>query len=155
MTPVRLLIWAALAGAFIPVMAILNGRLGKSMGEALHASVILFGVGFVFCLTVALVLTKSLPQAADLANAKPIEYLGGFIVGFYVISATLLAPRIGLANFIVCDVSAQIIISVVIDHFGLLGAMVRPVSITRLAGIGLLIAGIIVTQISDSTSTSR
>ena len=155
MTPVRLLLWAALAGAFIPVMAILNGRLGKSMGEALHASVILFGVGFLFCLTVALVLTKSLPHATDLANAKPIEYLGGFIVGFYVISATLLAPRIGLANFIVCAVSAQIIISVVIDHFGLLGAMVRPVSMTRLIGIGLLIAGIIVTQISDSASTSR
>ena len=155
MTPVRLLIWAALAGAFIPVMAILNGRLGKSMGEALHASVILFGVGFLFCLTVALVLTKSLPHATDLANAKPIEYLGGLIVGFYVISATLLAPRIGLANFIVCAVSAQIIISVVIDHFGLLGAMVRPVSMTRLIGIGLLIAGIIVTQISDSASTSR
>jgi len=155
MTPVRLLIWAALAGAFIPVMAILNGRLGKSMGEELHASVILFGVGFLFCLTVALVLTKSLPHATDLANAKPIEYLGGFIVGFYVISATLLAPRIGLANFIVCAVSAQIIISVVIDHFGLLGAMVRPVSMTRLIGIGLLIAGIIVTQVSDSASTSR
>ena len=155
MTPVRLLIWAALAGAFIPVMAILNGRLGKSMGEALHASVILFGVGFLFCLTVALVLTKSLPHATDLANTKPVEYLGGFIVGFYVISATLLAPRIGLANFIVCAVSAQIIISVVIDHFGLLGAMVRPVSMTRLIGIGLLIAGIIVTQVSDSASTSR
>ncbi|MCX7222663.1 MAG: DMT family transporter [Burkholderiales bacterium] len=155
MTPVRLLIWAALAGAFIPVMAILNGRLGKSMGEALHASVVLFGVGFLFCLTVALVLTKSLPHATDLANAKPIEYLGGFIVGFYVISATLLAPRIGLANFIVCAVSAQIIISVVIDHFGLLGAMVRPVSMTRLIGIGLLIAGIIVTQISDDSSAGR
>jgi transporter family-2 protein len=155
MTPVRLLIWAALAGAFIPVMAILSGRLGKSMGEALHASVILFGVGFLFCLTVALVLTKSLPNAADLANAKPIEYLGGFIVGFYVISATLLAPRIGLANFIVCAVSAQIIISVVIDHFGLLGAMVRPVSMTRLVGIGLLIAGIIVTQISDNSAPAR
>jgi transporter family-2 protein len=155
MTPVRLLIWAALAGAFIPVMAILKGRLGKSMGEALHASVILFGVGFLFCLTVALVLTKSLPHATDLANAKPIEYLGGFIVGFYVISATLLAPRIGLANFIVCAVSAQIIISVVIDHFGLLGAMVRPVSVTRLVGIGLLIAGIIVTQISDNSSATR
>jgi transporter family-2 protein len=155
MTPVRLLIWAALAGAFIPVMAILSGRLGKSMGEALHASVILFGVGFLFCLTVALVLTKSLPNAADLASAKPIEYLGGFIVGFYVISATLLAPRIGLANFIVCAVSAQIIISVVIDHFGLLGAMVRPVSMTRLVGIGLLIAGIIVTQISDNSTPAR
>ena len=155
MTPVRLLIWAALAGAFIPVMAILNGRLGKSMGEALHASVILFGVGFLFCLTVALVLTKSLPHATDLANAQPIEYLGGFIVGFYVISATLLAPRIGLANFIICAVSAQIIISVVIDHYGLLGSTIRPVNITRLIGVGLLIAGIIVTQISDSASGTK
>lgn len=155
MTPVRLLIWAALAGAFIPVMAILNGRLGKSMGEALHASVILFGVGFLFCLTIALMLTKSLPHAADLANAKPIEYLGGLIVGFYVISATLLAPRIGLANFIVCAVSAQIIISVVIDHYGFLGAAVRPVSLTRLLGVGLLIAGIIVTQISDNSSVTK
>jgi len=155
MTSIRLLIWAALAGAFIPVMAILNGRLGKSMGEALHASVILFGVGFLFCVTVALLLTKSLPQAADITSGKPIEYLGGFIVGFYVISATLLAPRIGLANFIVCAVSAQIIISVVIDHYGLLGAAVRPVSITRLVGVGLLIAGIIVTQISDTTSTAK
>jgi transporter family-2 protein len=155
MTPVRLLIWAALAGAFIPVMAILNGRLGKSMGEALHASVILFGVGFLFCLTVALVLTKSLPHATDLANAKPIEYLGGFIVGFYVISATLLAPRIGLANFIICAVSAQIIISVVIDHYGLLGSTIRPVNITRLIGVSLLIAGIIVTQISDSASGTK
>jgi len=43
----------------------------------------------------------------------------------------------------------------VIDHFGLLGAMVRPVSMTRLVGIGLLIAGIIVTQISDNSTPAR
>lgn len=29
----RLLIWASLAGAFIPVMAILNSRLGKTLGK--------------------------------------------------------------------------------------------------------------------------
>ncbi len=155
MTSIRLLIWAAVAGAFIPVMAILSGRLGKSMGDALHASVVLFGVGFLFCLTVSLFLTKSLPQVTDLTNGKPIEYLGGFIVGFYVISATLLAPRIGLANFIVCAVSAQIIISVLIDHYGLLGATIRPVSMTRLIGVALLIAGIIVTQISDNSSATK
>lgn len=155
MTSIRLLIWAAVAGAFIPVMAILSGRLGKSMGDALHASVVLFGVGFLFCLTVSLFLTKSLPQVTDLTNGKPVEYLGGFIVGFYVISATLLAPRIGLANFIVCAVSAQIIISVLIDHYGLLGATIRPVSMTRLIGVALLIAGIIVTQISDNASATK
>jgi transporter family-2 protein len=75
--------------------------------------------------------------------------LGGLIVSFYVISATLLAPRIGVANFIVCAVCAQIIVSVLIDNYGLLGATVRPVSLMRLGGVGVLIAGLIITQLSD------
>jgi transporter family-2 protein len=151
----RLLIWAALAGAFIPVMAILNGRLGRSIGESLHAPVILFSIGFVFCCLCSFYFTKSLPGTSELDQAKPIEFLGGFIVAFYVISATLLAPRIGVANFIVCAVSAQIITSVLIDNYGLLGATVRPVSTLRLFGIGLLLIGLVITQISDLEPTTQ
>ena len=75
--------------------------------------------------------------------------MGGLIVGFYVISATLLAPKIGIGNFIVCAVSAQIITSVLIDNFGLLGAVIRPVSMMRLIGIVLLLVGLAITQIAD------
>ena len=145
----RLLLWAALAGAFIPVMAILNGRLGRTIGDAVHAPVVLFGVSFLFSVACALFFTKSLPDLRELGAIRPIDYLGGVIVGFYVISATILAPRIGVANFIVCAVSAQIIVSVVIDNFGLLGAVVRPVSLTRLFGVGLLIVGLVITQVAD------
>lgn len=147
--PTRLLMWAALAGAFIPVMAILNGRLGRSIGESLHAPVVLFFVGFVFCCLCSLYFTKNLPATENLFSAQPIEYLGGLIVGFYVISATLLAPKIGIGNFIVCAVSAQIITSVLIDNFGLLGAVIRPVSMMRLIGIVLLLVGLAITQIAD------
>ncbi len=149
MTSSRLLLWAALAGAFIPVMAIVNGRLGRSIGEVMHAPVVLFGISFVLSLACSLFFTKSLPDLNELGNIRPIDYLGGFIVAFYVLSATLLAPRIGVANFIVCAVSAQIIVSVVIDHYGLLGAAVRPVSLARLVGVGLLIVGLVITQIAD------
>jgi len=146
----RLLIWAGLAGAFIPAMAILNGRLGRALGEPLHAPVVLFGVGFLFCLSCALLLTQSLPNLGALKHARPMDFLGGLIVGFYVISATLLAPRIGVANFIVCAVSSQILVSVVIDHYGLFGAAIRPFSLKKLFGVTLLIAGLVITQLSDS-----
>jgi len=150
----RLLIWAALAGAFIPVMAILNGRLGKSIGDSLYAPIILFFIGFVFCCLCSLYFTKNLPLPQDLLTAQPIEYLGGLIVGFYVVSATLLAPRIGVGNFIVCAVSAQIITSVLIDNFGLLGAVIRPVSSLKFIGIALLLVGLAITQVADIKQTN-
>lgn len=139
-----------MAGAFIPAMAILNGRLGRALGEPLHAPVVLFGVGFLFCLSCALLLTQSLPNLGALKHARPADFLGGLIVGFYVISATLLAPRIGVANFIVCAVSSQILVSVMIDHYGLFGAAIRPFSLKKLLGVTLLIVGLVITQLSDS-----
>ena len=146
----RYFIWAGLAGAFIPVMAILNARLGKAIGSGLHAPVIAFTVSIVLACVISLALTKSLPNLNKLTNVKPFEYLGGFIVAFYVISATLLAPKIGVANFIVCAVSSQIITSVLIDNYGLFGATVREVSTTRIVGVLLLLIGLVITQLADT-----
>ena len=148
----RLLLWAAASGALIPVMAVLNSRLGKAIGEGLHAPVVLFSIGLLFCLVVSWIATKSFPNLQEFGSIKPIEYLGGIIVGFYVISATLLAPRIGVANFIVCAVTAQIVISLLIDHFGLFGATVRPVTTIKLLGAALLLSGLAMTQLAEAKS---
>ena len=150
MISMRLIVWALLAGAGIPIMGILNGRLGRSLGVTLHAPVVAITIALIFSLVISWMATKSFPSIQELAVVKPIEYLGGFIVAFYVISATLLAPRMGVVNFIACAVSAQIIISVLIDHFGLFGAMVRPISLYRFLGIGLLLCGLIITQFADA-----
>ncbi len=70
------------------------------------------------------------------------------IVAFYVISATLLAPRIGVSNFIVFAVSSQILMSIAIDHFGWFGVQIRPADSIKLIGAGLLISGLVITQFS-------
>ncbi len=151
----RLLIWASLAGAFIPVMAILNSRLGKTLGENFHAPVIAFMVAITLGTTFSFIATKSLPDITQLPKANLVDYLGGFIVCFYVFSATFLAPRMGVANFIVCAVSAQIVVSVVIDNYGLLGAALRPVSLLRIGGVALLLLGLIITQLADSKQSNQ
>jgi bacterial/archaeal transporter family-2 protein len=148
MDDIRYFIWAAVAGMFIPVMAMLNGKLGRGLGDPLYAVMITLGLAFVVFSLCAFVwgdapLTFSSFQATELSY-----YLGGFIVGFYVISATLLAPRMGVANFIMMAVSSQMIFAVIIDHWGLFVAAIRPLSVMRCVGVVVLIAGVVIIQLA-------
>jgi transporter family-2 protein len=152
MLSVRFALWAAAAGALIPIMAVLNARLGRTLGESLHAPVVLFGVGLIALLITSLAMTQTLPNLSNLSQAQPIDFAGGLIVGFYVLSATLVAPRIGVGNFILFAVVAQIICATLVDQFGLFGAMVRPASWGRIGGIAILVVGLVITQISASPS---
>jgi len=147
---IRFALWAAAAGALIPVMAVLNSRLGKVLEQPFHAPVILFLVGLLALTIVSIAVTGSLPDFTKLKGARPLDLAGGLIVGFYVLSATLLAPRFGVGNFILFAMVAQIVCAALIDHFGLLGAVVREVSLTRIIGIALLLLGLFVTQMASA-----
>ena len=146
-------LWALLSGSLIPILGIINGRLGRTMEITLHAPVIASCICLLFCFLISLVLTQSLPDLGKVSEAKPLELFGGLILGFYLISATIISPRIGVVNFIVFIVVAQIFTSVVIDHFGLFGATIRPVSMLRLLGVGLLIMGVVITQLANSKTS--
>ena len=150
MVAIKFAVWASAAGALIPIMAVLNSRLGAAVQNPLHASVILFAIGLVACLTVALIMSGSLPDFSKLASAQPLDFAGGLIVCCYVISATLVAPRFGVGNFILFAVAAQVISAALIDHFGLFGSMVRQVNFLRLGGILLLLTGLVITQVANA-----
>lgn len=148
----KYIVWASLAGAFIPIMAVLNARLGAALGVSLHAPFVLFCVGLIVTMLSALAIAGSLPTIGQLSETPAFNLIGGVIVAFYVISATLLAPRIGVSNFIFFAVSSQILISICIDHFGWFGVQIRPVDSVKLIGAGLLISGLVITQFSRGST---
>ena len=150
MVNIKYIIWALLAGAFIPLIGILNGRVGRALGEPFYASVMLFGVAIILALVVSVIFGKAAPSVQNLQTLWPMDYTAGFIVAFYVISATVLAGKIGVANFIVMAVSGQIMFSLMIDHFGLFGAPVKPINMTQLVGAVLLLIGLATTQLASS-----
>jgi len=150
MVNIKYLVWALLAGAFIPLIGILNRRVGWALGEPFYASVMLFGVAIILALVVSVIFGKAAPSVQNLQTLRPMDYTAGFIVAFYVISATVLAGKIGVANFIVMAVSGQIMFSLMIDHFGLFGAPVKPINMTQLVGAVLLLIGLATTQLASS-----
>ena len=144
--------WAAAAGALIPVMAAMNGRLGKTIGNVPYSVLILFTLAVVGAATFVLVSEAPLPTSTQLSAASPLDFSGGLIVLFYVISATFLAPRFGVANTIFFVVVAQIVSATAIDHFGLFSTEVRTLSLKRFIGIILLVAGLVMARAAPNSS---
>jgi len=69
-----------------------------------------------------------------------------FIAGVFglivLASISYLIPQIGATEAIILVMVGQVVIGVVLDHFGLLGAEVHPVTFPRLFGIGVIFLGL-------------
>jgi transporter family-2 protein len=66
---------------------------------------------------------------------------GGF--GLVVIGAiSYMIPRVGVAAAIISVVAGQLLVSTVLDHFGWLGAMGRPMDPTRALGLLVVLVGV-------------
>lgn len=128
------------AGIAIPVMAAMSGTLGRHLDSAPAATAILFAVALMIA-TVTTFATGA-PELAKIAVAPRHLLLGGACVAFYALSITFIGPRFGVANAILCVLLGQMICSAAIDHYGLLGAPVVPLSTARAAGIFLMAIGL-------------
>ena len=68
--------WAALAGALIPVMAALQGSLGRTLQSPLHASLIAVGMSFVAVGVVFALFRPAMPDVPGRPIAVPVSSLG-------------------------------------------------------------------------------
>lgn len=133
---------ALCAGALTPVQAAANATLSKSIGSVVYSAALLFMVGLVFISSYILVNREPLPSLTNFMSAPAYSYVGGVIVATYVLSITFLAPRMGIGNAICFIVTGQILVAVLIDHFGWLGATQTSLSISRGIGVTLMIVGL-------------
>jgi transporter family-2 protein len=75
-------------------------------------------------------------------RSVPWYALGAGVLGIVVLSAvSYTIPRIGAATTVTLIVVAQLILSTLLDHFGLLGTSVRTIDVSRILGIAVLFLG--------------
>ena len=69
-------------------------------------------------------------------------WLGGALGAAYAVTVVVLARELGAVTLTALVVTGQLLCSVVLDHFGVLGFEVHVASAGRLLGCGLLLTGI-------------
>ena len=132
------------AGIGIPLLAALNAALGTRMGSPAAAAMILFCVALLATTTVTLITG---PKALSAAATAPRHlFLAGLLVAFYVLSITYIAPHFGVGNAVFFVLIGQLLSAALIDHFGLFGARVSPLTLTRSTGIAVMALGVWITQ---------
>lgn len=133
---------AVTVGAFLAVQAGVNVQLTPWIGHPLHAAFVSFAVGTLGLLVIALLIGQPWPSARHVASAPWWVWTGGLLGGAYIMATVLVAPRLGAAVMFSLVVVGQMLASLILDHFGLLGYPQHAVNPLRLLGAALLVAGV-------------
>lgn len=147
LSPGAMALWAVVAGIGIPIGATMNAGLGRALGHPAAAALVLFVVALAATLALVTV-TGGWPSPVRVAAAPAPFLLGGLAFAFYVASVTVLVPRLGVGQTILFVLAGQVMATAAIDHFGLLGAVLRPLGARRLLGLGLFMVGLVIAQTS-------
>jgi transporter family-2 protein len=130
-----------LGGALQSVGAAMNGQLHRSLENAWLASAVSFALIFFFFTGMFFVLPHPLPSLKSLDEMPWWAPIGGLVGAVQVYAGLTLVNRVGAGPFVAMTVSASLIASLVIDHFGLLRMDVHPLNAPRVIGALLLIGG--------------
>ena len=139
METVILIILVGLAGGIAvglqgPMASMISQRLG------IFESVFIVHLGGML-----IALVPMLIYGSKLAQWRSVPWyaLGAGIFGLVVIaSISYMIPRVGVAAAVTSVVAGQLLVSAVLDHFGLLGAAVKPLDLTRILGLGVVMLGV-------------
>lgn len=136
---------AILAGGMLPVQGVVNSQLGRALDNVVLATLISFIVGSLTLLVVFLYRSNLAAGSSlqGLWKVPPILYIGGILGAIYVTAVAALIPKIGVANTMIAVILGQVLLSLLLDHFGVLGIEVREVSWSRILGASLVVFGLV------------
>jgi transporter family-2 protein len=129
----------AVVGGCIAMQAPINAGLGKFTGSY-PAAFISFAVGTVILATIVAV-TGKVSGVGEATSVNWYYLLGGALGAAYVFAALSLIPTIGAGGVAAATVTGQLTLSVFLDKIGFLGLEETPLSIERIVGVALLLAG--------------
>jgi len=146
------LFWSLLgiaSGAFIAIQAPINSQLARGLGLPVAAAAFSFLSGAIVLGIATLVVTRGQGISLDWKAPAPWLFVaGGILGGSYVTISTLLVPRIGAAALMAFLVAGQLLAGMVLDRVGFLGMAVREITLGRVTGAVLLLAGALLVRLT-------
>lgn len=130
-------------GAILALQIGINAALARGLANPIGAATVSFGIGTI-ALAVYFLITRQPYPTGESWSALPWWTLtGGALGAFYVVSTIISAPQIGAAMLVSLVIAGQILMSLILDHFGIAGFAQNPVTLWRVVGAALVIAGVI------------
>ncbi len=132
------------AGACIALQASANGKFRENLGgNALLAAYLSICCTFCTATFAVLLMRPPLPSPAALRETQWWNWIGGPLGALIVLAGAALTRELGAALFIALVVGGQLLCSLLLDHFALMGLKEQPVTPGRVLGALLVVAGVL------------
>ncbi|MBM0350126.1 DMT family transporter [Staphylococcus pseudintermedius] len=132
-----------------PIQTAINSHLGQMLHSPFFASLVSFTVGASALIILTLMLHRHVKIHATSEQHGPLKwwhFVGGALGVIFVTTNIILTPVIGVTFTLITVMVGQIIMGLLIDHFGLFGVPHRHITKQRLLGFMLIIIAIIIIQ---------
>jgi transporter family-2 protein len=136
---------AVTIGGTIAVQPGLNAELARRVGSVFGAGVLSVAVSFTLVVLIFLA-TRSTFSVSGVTSMPPYLWLGGTFGVLFVVGTLWIAPTLGAGLLFAAIVSGQMIVAFLIDLRGFGGIEAAALSPWRVAGVILVIAGVIAFQ---------
>ena len=137
------IVLAILAGIAMPTQATVNSKLAGHVDSPITAAFISFAVGTVALFVYMLLTGVPVSSLTSSKNAPLIAWIGGFLGAFFVSVMATVVPRIGVALAFSLAIGGQMLVTLLIDHFGWLGMPEKPINLYRVLGAALITVGVV------------
>jgi transporter family-2 protein len=129
-------------GALQTCGAAMNGQLNKYMVNPWLASAVSFAVITFFFTALFFAMPHPLPSSKDLAMMPWWAVIGGLVGAVQVYAGLTLVNKVGAGPFVGLTVTAALVTSLVVDHFGWFRMEHHPLNLWRVVGGLLLVGGV-------------
>ena len=132
-------------GIVLTVQTAINSQLRQYLYSPLQAGLFSFIVGTILLLILVTFENAGKPNLQNLLSMPWYLWIGGFL-GVYAISISVFtAPKLGFLTFSGLIIFGQIVTSMLLDHFGLLGVNKTPINWQRFLGGVVIFIGVLLT----------
>ena len=129
-------------GAAVAIYFPMIAKSAQILGSAPLANVPFFGIAFLSSVIIAFVTGSRLADFGKFTQIPPVLLSAGVMSAGLIIGSSFLIPKIGLGAFVVLLVAGQIIAGLAFGQIGVFGIEPQQLTITKVAGAGLVIAGV-------------
>ncbi len=135
--------FAVVAGALNSFQSGANGALAKTLGQPFVAALLIVAISASGLLVAGLVSGHlAWPEPGRWGGVPPWAWVGGVLGAIFLASQFFVAQQVGAGFYIGLTVTAAVVVSLGLDHYGLMGFEEHPAGPWRIVGAGPMVAGV-------------
>jgi transporter family-2 protein len=134
-------------GVVLAVHLAMNGKVGSVLSNARVGNAVFWCIGALGALAIGLTGWQS-GALGPIRQVHPVLLTAGVLGATLVFAIAWLIPQVGAGPVMITLLAGQVIGGLVMSHFGWLGSPVQPITLTKIAGVLVMVGGVVIATYS-------